>query len=236
MITDASDRDALVRGLLIESDLDPDDEVLLDALQDLHALGEGRAPLPSAAVATALAPTRARRRPLGRRGATVVVLIAAASLGTGLSAAASPAVRAGAQHAIEAIVHVVAPLVPAVGRGTAPSDVTEPGTRAVPPSTVPALPNPPTVSTTGTTPGAPVSSDATRSSAVTTGAGHGNGIGNGSGAAHAAPHPTATPPMRSRAHSGSSHAHGAALEATTRTVPSAAPAAHARGKGAPVSG
>jgi hypothetical protein len=100
-----------VRTLLSEAGL-ADEDGLAPVLVDLHRLGQAAPPAPSPQLA-ALLDAPPRRRPPRRRGA-VVALVVAASIGTGITAAAAdPQVREAAAHAV---VSVVAPTieVPAV--------------------------------------------------------------------------------------------------------------------------
>lgn len=97
-----------VRTLLQEAGV-PDDDPVAAALAELGRLADGDAPVPSAR----LAPLLAGRRPRHRRGA-VIALVVAASLGTGITAAAAdPAIRSSATHAVAGIVapHVDLPRV-----------------------------------------------------------------------------------------------------------------------------
>ena len=107
MTTIESDADeAAVRRLMAESDLEGED-ALFAALLDLRGLRSGVIDVPSADVAALMAGRRRRR--LRTRGAVIVALVAAASVGTGLSAAAAPQLRDSAQQAIAAVIHSVNP-------------------------------------------------------------------------------------------------------------------------------
>jgi hypothetical protein len=191
-----SDADeAAVRRLMAESDLDAGGEdELFAALLDLRGLRSGVIDVPSADVAALMAGRRRRR--LRTRGAIIVALVAAASVGTGLSAAAAPQLRDSAQKAIAAVIHTVNPFAAPPSHHTPASS---------PPKAVPARANGTVVSahphqaasgpahtahgiTTGsgaTRIGASAHTDATRHGASEDGvhsgsSGHGDGSGRSS--------------------------------------------------------
>ena len=113
MTTIESDADEMaVRRLMAESDLELEGEdALFAALLDLRGLRSGVIDVPSADVAALMGGRRRRR--LRTRGAIVVALVAAVSVGTGLSAAAAPQLRDSAQQAIAAVIHTVNPFAAA---------------------------------------------------------------------------------------------------------------------------
>jgi hypothetical protein len=119
--------------LLSEAGL-ADEDALAPVLVELHGLGQAASPAPCPQLAALLDPPRRaqHRRPPRRRGA-VIALVVAASLGSGITAAAAdPQVREAAAHVVAS---VVAPTIdlPTVEVGKPSGRPTNTGAPVVPP-------------------------------------------------------------------------------------------------------